>query len=550
MGEFKLRSYQAEALDILDSELKTKQNVLFCAIMGAGKTVTICRLINTYFKESDRRFLILVNKYELIKQFKHTFLTKTDIARVDICCAGLNEKIIDGRIVIATVQSFIGMVDKYQGCDLLVLDEAHNIGADGQYAKVIDALKTKVPSMRILGMTATPYRLGHGMIFGNACVDPNLNFFEGVSHKITYQRLLSEGYLVPLHGKVAHADSLGNDLSTVAVSGDYVLNQLGEIMSREIHLNTALVAIKEYCNNFKHVCVFCCTIDHAERLKNIINQFEPCTTVHSQLTQIERYGNMEAWRSGEVRICTSVNILAEGFDFPPLDCLVFARPTLSARLFVQALGRVLRISDGKESGFLLDLTDNTHRFGTDIDSIRADVPRKVIEGKSAKDMFKFCPQCHVEVHQALRTCDNCGFEWPHPEVVEATEVPEMTDVTFESKEPVEIVPEGFTCHIHHSRKNNKWLGKVTFVNLSIYFCMEDFYTGFAVQNGAKRWKEMGGYLPYPLTVNEFLERSEREFVMPRKLIVDYNGKWPEIKSIVPGTDVVCEVSDDCADVPF
>ena len=82
---------------------------------------------------------------------------------------------------------------------------------------------------------------------------------------------------------------------------------------------------------------------------------------------------------------------------------MFARPTLSARLFVQAIGRVLRTSPGKESGFLLDLTDNTARFGTDIDKIKADIPKRVIEGKEKKDaIWKFCPQCASESHQALR----------------------------------------------------------------------------------------------------------------------------------------------------
>ena len=125
--------------------------------------------------------------------------------------------------------------------------------------------------MRILGCTATPYRLGHGMIFGQACINPEKNMFDEISHRITYQQLLTEGYLVPLHGKVAHADSLKKDLSTVAVNGDYVLNQLGEIMCREIHVNTARVAISEYCKDFKRICVFCCTIDHAEKLKKIIS---------------------------------------------------------------------------------------------------------------------------------------------------------------------------------------------------------------------------------------------------------------------------------------
>lgn len=560
MGDFSLRPYQREALDKLDADLQKKQFVLFVAATGAGKTVTICRLINTYYQETNRRFLILVNKQELVGQFHRDMMKKTVVPEreITICCAGLRSKYVDGRVTIATIQSFIGMMDTYCGADLVILDEVHAVTPDGQYGEVLKYLKTKRPTMRVLGCTATPYRLGHGMIYGPACVAPEKNLFDEISHRITYQQLRDAGYLVSLRGKVAHAESLGNDLSTVSVQGDYVLNQLGEIMCKEIHVKTAHDAIREHCRDFKRICVFCCTINHAEKLKSIINQDEPCVAIHSQLTQVERYVAMETWKSGRARICTSVNILAEGFDYPALDCLVFARPTLSARLFVQAIGRVLRTSPGKESGFLLDLTDNTARFGTDIDKIKADIPRRVIEGKLRKDeMWKFCPQCAAECHQSLRKCESCGYEWPVSEVVEATQVPDVHDVTFEPSPPVHVVPKNFYCTIHDSKKG-KMLGKCSFITtqyrfLSIWFCMEDFYTGYAVEAGRKRWREMGGFDPYPISCEEFRERAEKEFVLPTELIIDDNGKYPEIKQIIPQADAeVAPVAyvDQCDDVPF
>ena len=560
MENFELRPYQREALDKLDADLQKKQFVLFVAATGAGKTVTICRMINAYYKETDRRFLILVNKQELIMQFHADLMKKTSIPEreITICCAGLKSKYVDGRVTIATVQSFIGMMDTYCGADLVILDEVHAVTPDGQYGDVLKQLKTKRPTMRVLGCTATPYRLGHGMIYGPACVAPEKNLFDSISHRITYQQLRDAGYLVSLHGKVAHAESLGNDLSTVSVQGDYVLNQLGEIMCREIHVKTAHDAIREHCRDFKRICVFCCTINHAEKLKSIINQDEPCVAIHSQLTQVERYVAMETWKSGRARICTSVNILAEGFDYPALDCLVFARPTLSARLFVQAIGRVLRTSPGKESGFLLDLTDNTARFGTDIDKIKADIPKRVIECKEKKDaIWKFCPQCAAECHQSLRKCESCGYEWPAPEIVEAAFVPEMKDVSFEPDPPVVVRPDEIYISIHTS-KNGKKLGKCSFICnrfrfLAVWFCMADYYNGYAVSAGAKRWKEMGGFDPYPVSCEEFLERAEKEFVLPTELIIDDNGKYPEIKQIIPQADAeVAPVAyvDQCDDVPF
>ena len=540
---FELRPYQIEALDAIDESLKIKQNSLFVGIMGCGKTVIICRLIRAYFRETNRRFLVLVNKTELINQFLETLLKNTDIPRrnIGIACSSFGEKIIDARITIATVQTLTNMKDEYPGADLLIIDECHNYTKEGQYGEIIDYLQQKNSNLRILGCTATPYKLGWGQIFGRACVDPDKNLFDDITHRITYQQLLKLGYLVPLKGKIAHADCLKKDLETVGVQGDFIISQLGEIMSKEIHIKTAADAINMYLSEYKTICVFCTTIAHAEKLKNVINQTEPCTTIHSDLSPIERQINMNDWRSGKIRICTSVQILAEGFDHPPLDCLVFVRPTLSARLYIQAIGRVLRIHPNKNHGFVLDLTDNVSRFGTDIDSVKADVPNKVVEGKKKEDeIWKFCPQCFIEVHKALKICDKCGYEWPAPEIVEAAFVPEMKDVSFEPDPPFVVRPAEIYMTIHQS-KNGKQLGKCSFICnrfkfLSVWFCMEDYYNGYAVSAGAKRWKEMGGFDPYPETCEEFERRAENEFVVPMELIVDINGNYPEVKNIIQHED--------------
>lgn len=556
-----LRPYQIKALDTIDAALKIKQNILVTAFMGSGKTFMVAKLISAYVKKTDRRFLILVGKQELVSQFHSTLLNQTDIPKnkIGIFCAGLNEKIMS-RITIATVQSLINAKEEIPYIDLIIIDECHSYTHDGQYGEIVDYIRKKNNNVKILGLTATPFKLGHGYIYSDCCVDPSKNLFDCVDYTISYDELLKEGYLVPLHGKIAHADSLTKDLESVSVNGDYVLDQLGEILCREIHVKTAVLAIKEHLNEYKTIACFCCTVNHAEKLKNAINELNPgsCTTIHSQLSPIERQINLEAWKTGQVRIITSINIISEGFDFPELQCLCFVRPTLSARLYLQAIGRVLRISEGKTHGYILDMTDNTARFGTNLSKIRADVPKKVVEGKKKEDeLWKFCPQCFLEVHKALRKCDQCGYEWPAPEVVEASSVPEMQDVTFEPDPPITINPTEFYCSVHKS-KNGKMLGKCSFVSsrfrfLSIWFCMSDFYSGYAVSAGARRWKEMGGYDPYPDDCQEFIARAENEFALPDALIIDNNGKYPEIKKIIGCTETeqtAAPYVDDCADIPF
>jgi DNA repair protein RadD len=542
---FQLRPYQSVALDKIFSDLQIKQNVLLSGMMGCGKTAMSVRLIQRLYNEApDMRFLVLMHKQELCQQFFDSFqkFTGLPFTEIGLCCAGLGEKILDRRVTIATIQTFVNVKEKYMGAGLIIVDEAHRIDINGetQYKQAFDYLRLQRPNSRLLGITATPARLGHGYIYGSKCKPGNVNLFDEISHKITYQELRDAGFLVPLKGVVANHESLSADLAGVSTNGDYVLDQLGEIMSREIHLHTAVEAIDKYCTGYKRVCVFCCTIDHAEKLHELLG--DRSTIVHSRLSSLERSANMIAWERGDKPIMTSVNILTEGFDMPKLDCLVFARPTLSSSLFLQAVGRVLRTHPGKDHGFLVDLTDNTSRFGTDLDRIKVTVP-KAVQAMEAKErtMWKICPNCEVEVHVALRECPDCGFEWPENECVVAAALPLMKNVEFQSSAITVVEPkwydvDDFELSVHESRKNKKLLGRIHFFfslteykqdQISMFLCFSDFYSGYAVQASQKKWKQISDD-PFPVSVDDFFER---EIYIPTRILVDINGKYPDLKQV-------------------
>ena len=538
MTEFKLRPYQIEALDIIHEDLKVEPIVLFQAIMGAGKTVTISRLINRYYFETDKRFLVLVHKQELVQQFIDAFRTKTDVLFFDIgiCCAGLHQKDLSKRLTIGTVQTFCNMVNDYPGCDLLVIDECHrvSVGTNSQYDQVINSLKSKINNMRILGTSATPARLGHGYIYGDRCIRGHENLFPRLNHQIKYQTLLDQGYLCRMIGKVAHADSLADDLEAVEINGDYVLNRLGEVMTKQIHLSTAVQAIREHCMGYNLICIFCTTVNHAERLKDLLG--DDCTTVHSQLAPLERAINLEAWKSGKKKICTSINILAEGFDIPQLDCLVSARPTLSSTLYLQIVGRALRIYPGKDHALLLDLTDNTARFGTDIDNIKITIPQSV-RGAIEKDrLSKLCPNCEREVFSGFRVCPYCEFEWPMEEIIEANSVPDLKEVTFKKKDsapPKWVGVINMVIGEHKSRKAEKYLGKISYYTddyyskpVTVWYCLPDYYDGFAVKKSRQKWAEIMPGEPLPESVDDFIRYS---IPMPIEILIDVTEQWPEIQ---------------------
>jgi DNA repair protein RadD len=533
-----LREYQKEALRQVYGDLNHDDNpVLLQAIMGAGKSIMACKLVERFYNTTNRTFLILSHKREITDQFYKTFLNATNIPKNDvgICCSGLGKKEVGKRVTVGTIQTYFNI--KFPApISLLILDECHkvSVGTESQYDTIINRLNALSPTMRILGLTATPSRLGHGYIYGKKHRPGRINLFSKVNHKIEYETLKTQGHLVELRGKVATHKSLQHDLDGVQVSGDYTLQELGDVMSQQRHIETAVDAIKQYCQLYNKICVFCCTISHAETLNKLLG--DESTIIHSQLTPLERFSNMEDWKSGRKRIITSIMILSEGFDLPSLDCLVMVRPTLSSVLFMQSVGRVLRTHHTKDHGFLLDLTPNTEYFGTNLDNIKVSVPKgvqKLIDQK--QELIKLCPQCEKEVHVALRRCD-CGYQWPEAEFEVAYSIPDMKNVKFEKEPPKWVEVETQLKTEHTARKSGKRLGRVIFTageniykpdEYSMWFCLADEYDGFAVQKAQINWGKISQD-PFPQSVDEFLTADIEQI---SKILIDDNGDYPEIKDI-------------------
>jgi len=538
------RPYQTKALDKIYSDLQIMQDVLLSGIMGSGKTFMSVRLIQRLKNENPgMNFLILAHKRELISQFKNAFQQFTDIhfRHIGVCCAGLQNKRLDRQITIASIQTFSNMKEQYTtGAGLIIIDECHRIDVTGntQYKQVIEYLRLQRPNSRILGITATPFRLGLGYCYGNKIKKGAQNLFPVCNHKITYEELRQEGHLVPLKGVVAAHESLEKDLAGVSVNGDYVIDQLGEIVTREIHLNTCIEAIDSYCQGYDCICIVCVNIDHAEKLHSMLHD---STIVHSQLNDLDRQSNMMVWESGQKRIMVSVEILLEGYDLPRLQAIVFCRPTLSAALYLQAVGRVLRTYEGKDHGFLLDLTDNTSRFGTDLDNVKITIPKSVEKTiEKERGMLKICPNCESEVHIALRECSECGFEWPEKECIVAEALPKMKNVEFSAivpADPVIYAVIDWNIEVHTSKKSGKELGKITYIyqetaykpgQVFLWLCFPDNYSGFAVQKARKTWETISND-PFPMSVDEFMESN---FKNPTNILVDINGRYPEIQEVV------------------
>jgi len=184
---------------------------------------------------------------------------------------------------------------------------------------------------------------------------------------------------------------------------------------------------------------------------------------------------------------------------------------------------------------LVDLTDNVNRFGTDLDNVRVTVPKsvdKIIEKE--QELIKLCPQCEREVSVYLRVCE-CGYEWPPAECTVATQVPDLKEVEFKKPDPITYEVHSMSTSIHESRKSNKLLGKINitygaFNTVSAWFCLPDFYEGYAVVKSEERWAYFSDF-PFPQDVDEFKHSC---FIVPKTITLDVSTKYPEIVSIEKG----------------
>jgi len=406
-----LRPYQKDAVDAIWTAMSTDQNILLSAIMGAGKTIITAAIIDRLCRLTNYRVIIMAHRSALVEQFRLAITTFTDIPerRIGIACAGLQYKtIIDRQICIGTVGTVAARVQSLKAFDLIVVDEVHTIERP-QYKKIIlPRLRAIRPGCRLLGLTATPWRM-QGFIYGMDDEGKNKKEFKKINHKITYEALLTGGYLMPLKAKIIRNKQLKKDLTTVGVtgsSGDYKQGRLGEKM--ELYVDSVYESIKKYGQDdnyiYKKIAVFGTTIAHCQKIYDTISPFWKTVLVHSKQNQIENKKAELDFRDPDgARVIIIINKLAEGWDYPPTDMIIGARPSLSGGLMLQIIGRVLRKAEGKKQALFVDLAGVLDTFGTDLDNFVLG-----FHDKKRTIKLKICEGCDTPNNISIEFCQECG----------------------------------------------------------------------------------------------------------------------------------------------
>ena len=406
-----LRPYQAEAVERVRESLRSGARApLLVAPTGAGKTVIFSHITEGAARKG-KRVMILAHRSELLDQTSRA-LRGLGVPH-GMIAAGRTP---DWRepVQIAGVQTLVRRLDRALPPDLLIIDEAHHSAA-GSWKAIIAAY----PKARVLGVTATPERLdgrGLGDVFDDLIRGPEV------------ADLIGAGYLSrPVYYAPPGVDLVG--VRTTA--GDFNRGDAEKAVDKPRITGDAVGHYQRLCDGVPAVA-FCVSIRHAE---HVTEQFRAAgyrwATLDGNMTPESRRQAVTDLGLGRLHGLSSCDIISEGFDLPCVTAAILLRPTKSLSLFLQQVGRVLRVHDGKTHAIILDHVGNVPRHG-----LAEEVREWTLDGakarkkKAVKDEFRNrqCPACYG-VHAFAPTCPLCGHEYvvkaKAPEQVEG-ELQELT----------------------------------------------------------------------------------------------------------------------------
>lgn len=455
---YTLRDYQQQAVDnTLAHFRKTQRSAVIVLPTGAGKSLVIAELARL------ARFpiLVLTHVKELVEQNAQKF--KSMGMQPGIYSAGLNEKDLSQQVTFASIQSLARNIDALQRhYSLIIIDECHRVSedTDSQYAKVIAQLRRNNGTLKVLGLTATPYRLSSGWVYhrhyhGFVRGKEDAPFSECI-FELPLRYLINKGFLTPpkvIDAAIAHYDfSALLAMSSRPSEGD--LNVL---------LKSAKRATKAIINDViahsasRHgVMIFAATVAHAKEILSYLPEHDAHIII-GDTESSQRDEIIQKFKRKKFKYLVNVSVLTTGFDAPHVDFIAILRPTESVSLYQQIVGRGLRLSEGKNECLVIDYAGNgfdlhypevgTKRPDPNSEPVQVECPGcgfanlfwgkkdaqgQVIEhyGRRCQGLleddettqqcdfrfkFKECPHCFEENDIAARQCQHCHAQLVDPD---------------------------------------------------------------------------------------------------------------------------------------
>lgn len=520
-----LRYYQVEAIDAVYGWFDTRAgNPLVVLPTGTGKSLLIadfCKgALNGY---PGTKILVLTHVRELIKQNYQELLDLWPEAPAGVNSAGIGRRDTKQPIIFAGIQSVHRDPYPFQDTDIVMVDEAHLIprSTNTMYRRFLDELRRMNPYLKIVGLTATPYRLDSGRLdVGEDAL------FDGIAYDYNVLQAVNDGFLSPLVSK--QPNTRLNVTGVHTRGGEFIAGELQAAVDIEA-TNIALVnEVVAFGADRRSWLIFGSGVEHCEHLAELVREHGiSCATVFGETPKTERDQVIEAFKRGAIRCLISMGVLTTGFNAPAVDLLAVARPTKSTGLYVQICGRGMRLFEGKKNCLVLDFAGNVARHGP-VDAVN---PRDPTSGEGEAPV-KTCPDCDTILPAATRVCPECNHEFPEPEIelhATATVLPVMsqddlhwatvTSVRYDRHEKEGKPPSMMVTYQCGLRRHREWV------------CFE--HGGFARQKAIIWWltnrsEESKTKLTVPpVTVDEALGRLN-ELAKPTEIAFKTAGKYTEV----------------------
>lgn len=389
---YKLRDYQQEAVNNVIRFFRKRQNPAVIVLpTGAGKSLVIAELARI----ANGRVLVLAHVKELVEQNYEKY--KSYDLSAGIYSASLGKKDWDDKAIFGSVQSVARAPNEFfNNFSLLVIDECHRVDEEGstQYQEVIKKLQERNPKLFILGLTATPYRMGLGWIYeynqlGEIKTEKK-RFFKQCVYELPLSYMIKNKFLTtPVKVDIPVTSY---DFSELTESNrSFTTAEIEEVLKSQKRLTPLIIKnIIDIADKYdrKGVMIFSSTIKHAEEIMTYLPEGDARLVIGD--TEIKNRNEIISdFKLKKFKYLVNVSVLTTGFDAPHVDVIAILRPTESNSLYQQIIGRGLRLSEGKKDCYVLDYTG----MGHDI------YAPEISDKRPAKDtipVFVPCPACGFE----------------------------------------------------------------------------------------------------------------------------------------------------------
>jgi DNA repair protein RadD len=416
----KLRPYQFKAHDAaIDWIKKCTSPCVLELPTGSGKSLIVAAIANTLHQVSGgKHILCLVPSKELLEQNAEKYRDTGN--QCSLFSASVGETCLKHPVVFGTPVSVKNKIHRFGAkfC-AVVLDEAHRITPTVK--SIIESLVACNPNLRVIGLSATPYRLGDGYIYrmdehGNAHGEGRAKkpYFNARVFTVYARDLIQQGYLTqPIIGAInsGHYDTLDMQLNSM---GNFAKADVDKAYHGQGRLTSAIVGdIVSQAVDRQGIMIFAATVQHAHEVLESLPSGLSCI-VTGKTPKKEREEILQKFKARQLKYLVNVSVLTTGFDAPHVDLIAILRATESVSLLQQIIGRGLRIDDNKDDCLILDYAENIDRHCPDGDIFNPEIEASIdyVAGEAIKAQ---CPECkaHNEfasvINEAKHEVDVNGY---------------------------------------------------------------------------------------------------------------------------------------------